>query len=213
MIKVSANYFKAASLCVSKEETRYYLNGVFVEPCAAGGVTLTATDGHRLISIYDQDGDCTESAIVGLPKGALLKALPTGEVIVSDDGIFRHDTFISMKPVIIDGMFPDWRRVVVGTFGTRPTFPAINSFYMSDFGKIAGLVSGNLDNRMTRLIGGATDADPAWVSFPNCPNAFGIIMPMRGDAPQKKYPWFIAGPAQPKKVKKTEPKAEEKKAA
>jgi hypothetical protein len=210
MIKVSANYFKAASLCVSKEETRYYLNGVFVEPCAAGGVTLTATDGHRLISIYDQSGTCTESAIVGLPKGALLKALPGGEVIVSDDGIFRHDTFISMKSVVIDGSYPDWRRACVGAFGSRPTFPAINSYYLSDFGKIAGIISGNLDSRMIRLIGGETDADAAWVAFPNSPNVFGIIMPMRGDAPPKKYPWFIAGVAQPKKSKKADPQPEEK---
>ena len=36
----------------STEQTRYYLCGVFIEP-ADEGVTMTATDGHRLVTCHD----------------------------------------------------------------------------------------------------------------------------------------------------------------
>lgn len=64
MLRFSVELYKAAMLAASTEETRYYLNGVFVEPCVYGGVTLTATDGHVLVCIRDLDGSADESAIV-----------------------------------------------------------------------------------------------------------------------------------------------------
>lgn len=49
-------FLAAASLFVSKEETRYYLNGVLIEPAPQGGVFLVATDGHRLVCFHDPEG-------------------------------------------------------------------------------------------------------------------------------------------------------------
>ena len=49
-ITVNARALKAAAMCASNEETRFYLKGVFVETTPAG-VTLTATDGHRLVAM------------------------------------------------------------------------------------------------------------------------------------------------------------------
>lgn len=53
---VSADLFRRTMMAQSTEETRYYLNGVRIEPCPEGGVLLIATDGHRLLVFRDADG-------------------------------------------------------------------------------------------------------------------------------------------------------------
>ena len=208
MIEANANYFKAASLCVSKEETRYYLNGVFIEPCAKGGATLTATDGHRLISIHDKDAVCDGPAIVSLPKGALTKKCPDGKIVVSDDGIFRHGNFISTSSVIIDGVFPDWRHLIRGKAWTSKSMPAINAVYLGDFGKISEAVFCGV--KAIRLMTGSDEGQPVLVVFPSIPNAFGVVMPIRADKSPKEFMWAVT----PKSVTpKKKPEAQEKAAA
>lgn len=217
MIKVKASYFKAASVCMSTEETRYYLNGVYIEPCAAGGVTLTATDGHRLVCIHDKDGTCDKPTIVGLPKGALKVRNPEGDVTVGEDGLFRHGTFISLNTVIVDGTYPDYRHVVCLTEKSglgHAAAPAIKGRYLADFARIASILAEQRDDQMAvRIITGPAESEPALISFPSSAHAFGIIMPMRASPPPAKYQWFIAGPKKVKEAKKPEPKEEQQKAA
>jgi hypothetical protein len=209
MIKVKASYFKAASICMSTNAERYYLNGVFIEPCAAGGVILTATDSCKLVCIHDKDGECDDPAIVGPPKGALKDSIPEGHIVVKDDGLFRHGEFISQKPVVIGGRYyPDYRKIVVEAqregFG-HGTAPAIDAKHLSCFGKVAAILKG-LQNQSVplRIIYGAK-GDPALVSL-GVANAFGLVMPMLADAPPEKYDWFIAGPAKPKQEKAAQEK-------
>ena len=68
---VSADLFRRAHVATSKEETRYYLKGVFIEPCPQGGALLTATDGYTLINVRDPRGFVEGSAIVTLNKGLM----------------------------------------------------------------------------------------------------------------------------------------------
>lgn len=140
MIRFNANLFRIAMICASTEETRYYLNGVNVEPHAVKGVTLTATDGHKAVSLYDPDGFADESAIVRLTKEAL-KACKPGrnerrDVVIytrSNDAVVNITTVdregrdtkgqptgaevITDVPVAfskdckVDGSYPDYRRV------------------------------------------------------------------------------------------------------
>lgn len=133
MIRCNANLFRLAFTCSSKEETRYYIGGVFVEPHASKGVTLTATDGHRLICVHDESGYATESAIIKLTPDALKACKPgrgerrdlvisTGENsatvcrTIADAGPdcdTLKDTPIAFSPDCrIEGTFPDYRRVV-----------------------------------------------------------------------------------------------------
>lgn len=53
---VDADLLIRAWNCVSEEETRYYLNGVYVEPHADGGARLVATDGRKMVMIRDPGG-------------------------------------------------------------------------------------------------------------------------------------------------------------
>lgn len=66
---VSAPMFRRAMAAISKNETRYYLNGVYVEPCEAGGVILVSTDGRRMIVLRDRAGSAPNGpGIVSLNK-------------------------------------------------------------------------------------------------------------------------------------------------
>ena len=51
MLKINPNELAAVALVTSKETTRYYLCGVYIEQFANGFTSLTATDGHRCHSI------------------------------------------------------------------------------------------------------------------------------------------------------------------
>lgn len=71
---VSADLFRRVQLARSKEEMRYYLNGVLIEPCPEGGALLVATDGRRMLAFRDPDAHVTESAVVSLTND-MTKAL------------------------------------------------------------------------------------------------------------------------------------------
>ena len=78
---LSAELFARAQVGVSKEETRYYLNGVHVSPGPEGGAVITATDGSMLISMFDPDAYVSGEAIVQLDK-TMLRALPISGILL-----------------------------------------------------------------------------------------------------------------------------------
>ncbi len=93
---------------VSNEETRYYLNGVFL----SGGVAV-ATDGHRLGHGGFSDDGKFPDIIVPKLTAWLLSSLPPATSFSTDQQKIRvtmPGARISAK--LIDGNFPDWRRVV-----------------------------------------------------------------------------------------------------
>ena len=212
MIRVNANLFRIANLSVSTEETRYYLNGVFVEKHASGkGATLTTTDGHRLLSIYDETGICDKPAIVKLSDAALKcckphKSDPEGSTryIVVDQAsetatidvrvgydCLKHQTVAVSERCIVDGTFPDYRRVVtqcVNPCDGKEMVPSFDQAYVASFCDIALELWVHAGNKRARsgagsvVITGATRGEAALVSFPHNPIAFGLLMPMRTPA-------------------------------
>ncbi|MER8394106.1 hypothetical protein NKH10_19640 [Mesorhizobium sp. M1340] len=105
---------------VSTEETRYYLNGVAFEfgYNDDGMVRAVATDGHRLGSRQTTPaGKLAERAAVIIPRAAIkaVAGLAAGkEVTLSVDDTRAELTFgdFTIRTKLIDGTFPDWRRVV-----------------------------------------------------------------------------------------------------
>ncbi|ERI13556.1 hypothetical protein O206_08840 [Ochrobactrum sp. EGD-AQ16] len=96
--------------CISTEETRYYLNGVYLH-AVDGRLVAVATDGHRLMRNVGPTGDLDYGVIlprkmVGLlPKGAVTVELSQNKVRVTSGS-----TVITSK--LIDGTFPDYVRVI-----------------------------------------------------------------------------------------------------
>jgi len=52
--KFNVYYAGLASLFSSKDDVRFYLNGIYIEPCENDeGAYIVATDGHRLVAYHD----------------------------------------------------------------------------------------------------------------------------------------------------------------
>lgn len=104
-----AALFEPVRFAISDEETRYYLNGVFMH--TVGSETrAVATDGHRLARATTESVGDIPAVIV--PKKTV-GLLPTGvvQVELSDTKIriTAGDTVVLSK--LIEGTFPDYDRV------------------------------------------------------------------------------------------------------
>ncbi|KQQ81961.1 DNA polymerase III subunit beta [Aureimonas sp. Leaf324] len=112
---------------ISTEETRYYLNGVYLHGLAKEGedavpLCAVATDGHRMSRlVQDVDADLSEMIGIIVPRKTvgLFKEMagwcPDGEAIeVECDATkigFRAGGF-HLVSKLIDGTFPDYSRVI-----------------------------------------------------------------------------------------------------
>lgn len=66
-----ADKLALCSLFVGKDETRYYLNGVYIEGAGNDGARCVATDGHRMAIFHDEAGFTAAPCIIPLPKAAI----------------------------------------------------------------------------------------------------------------------------------------------
>ena len=105
--------FDLASFCQSSEETRYYLNGVYLHS-HEGTARAVATDGHRLARIdssiqADFPGIIIPRKIVGE-----LRKLDGDQVTVqiSETKLRVTAGDVVLLSKVIDGTFPDYTRVV-----------------------------------------------------------------------------------------------------
>ena len=112
-----------SKFAISTEETRYYLNGVYMHVSDADGgqvLRCVATDGHRLARI---DSDLPDGAAdmpgVIVPRktvGELRKLLDDDEmqiaVSVSETKVRFATPDITLTSKVIDGTFPDYTRVI-----------------------------------------------------------------------------------------------------
>lgn len=108
----------AVRFAVSTEETRFYLNGVFLHPCEAG-VLLVATDGHRLAKrLLRTDAPTAGLAPVIVPRktvdilGKILPKEGTITLSASDAKIRIAADGLELTSKLIDGTFPDYVRVI-----------------------------------------------------------------------------------------------------
>ena len=108
---------------ISTEETRYYLNGIYVHAADLGGTKVlraVATDGHRLARVEEPlpagAGGMPGVIIPRKTVNELRKLLDevSGEVgiALSDTRIQFHVGTIMLTSKLIDGTFPEYERVI-----------------------------------------------------------------------------------------------------
>jgi len=168
-IEVPTAYLKAALVCASTEQVKYYLCGVYVDPKGF----LVSTDGHRL---FCGKIDLTDvPAFDGwlMPATAIKRAL-TGykpdAITIAPDRVGD----IACQP--IDGTFPDWRRVVPSELSGETA--QFNPAYVADMGKIGVMLRGKRKNSLDAHIHHNGEA-PAGITFPEIEDAFAVLMPIR----------------------------------
>lgn len=120
---VMRRLFDKSKFAISTEETRYYLNGVYLHVSdSENGKVLraVATDGHRLARI-DADlpmeaGDMPGVIVPRKTVGELRKLLDDDEMLiavsVSETKIRFATPNITLTSKVIDGTFPDYSRVI-----------------------------------------------------------------------------------------------------
>lgn len=115
--------FDKSKFAISTEETRYYLNGVYMHISDADGgkvLRCVATDGHRLARIdAELPSGASDMPGVIVPRktvGELRKLLDDDDakiaVSVSETKIRFATPDITLTSKVIDGTFPDYTRVI-----------------------------------------------------------------------------------------------------
>jgi DNA polymerase-3 subunit beta len=193
-ITIDHNIVKALLICAAKQDIRYYLKGVLVD-ARASDVTLVTTDGHRLLA-YPVAVDAIEALAPGqyiIPREALeaVKPAKAGRVtlpitieIDTAKGLENKITgATSVVTPLIDGKFPDWRRVLPKTVSGEPA--QYQAEYLGDFGRIADL----LGTKYPHIHHNGSSA----AIVGNLGAALGVLMPMRSDAEFSALPaWALA---------------------
>ncbi|ODA67648.1 DNA polymerase III subunit beta [Methyloligella halotolerans] len=195
LASVKAKHLLMLAPFVCWEETRYYLNGIFIQRAPQGGIYLAATDGHRLGIIYDPDGETNAEVIFRLPPETLRRIRenkPLGAVLTqSGCSLVANAGDVPEGPYPggpIEGTFPAFWRVIPHVRRTsKPA--AFNARYVGDFRKVG--VAAGLPND------GACGHANLWQFYPaesklpescafivrnwHLPEFLGVLMPARGE--------------------------------
>jgi len=176
-ITVAAEHLDAAMAAVSKEETRYYLRGVFID---ARGF-IAATNGHiafaarcaaakAFADTFAPGCGTGGNAGVLVPEAALLQALKGkgDECTIERDagGLYwlqRGAVRVHFVPV--DGAFPDWTRVVPEAPETE-TAAHFDPKYVAAMGKMAVALRGGKKGEAACYHIHQAGERPALVTFP-----------------------------------------------
>lgn len=204
-IIVNEKLFRAVAVAVSTEETRYYLNGVHICAHPDGGAYLVATDGHRMLVGCDEgatfDWPGSDSVIVR-PDKKLLAAAKTSarqeepnriaieygatvSVLMPGDDDTSTASFAGL---LIDGTFPDWRRVIPTVDKYKhAACQCFNARYLADFGTAARIMTGQKEALISTLAN--DEHSPALVDL-GVPNLFGVLMPIRKSNDPARPAWL-----------------------
>ncbi|SNS16696.1 hypothetical protein [Pseudomonas segetis] len=212
LARVNPKYFAAIHQCAAKGDVRYYLNAVQIERHPKGGVLIVATNGHFMGVIHDPDGwiaDGRESVLIGTVSKRLLSAcsVRTGadgrspsklwiaekfslvsslEETGEEPEMFGFNSHLTEKTELIDGLFPNWKRVIPTKRRTEvEPFPCINGEYLEVFNKVGVLLTG-----IKRFGGAGMRIEPSAgdggviVRFNDnelLDRFFGVVMPMASE--------------------------------
>lgn len=210
LARVNPKYFAAVHQCAAKGDVRYYLNAVQIERHPEAGVIIVATNGHFMGAMHDPDGwihPAHQSVLLSTASKRLLSACtarrgPDGEApallwiaekysvvssmpdIAQEPELFGDYAHLTEKTELVEGKFPDWRRVVPSKRqAPDKQLPCINGEYLEVFNKIGVLLSGQ-----KRFGGGGINLEASgekivvrFNSSELMERFMGVVMPMRGD--------------------------------
>jgi len=178
---IPTDLLKAALICASSEETRYYLRGVYL---STSGHMVT-TDGHRMFVARLAERPTADVIVPCYAVAAALKMAGARCEEIEIDLAANRIGQIQYTPV--DGTFPDWRHVVPTGEETPSTKPGANDGaehvhfdhrYVGDFAKMVTILCGKASTAQSALHP-VTASDPCLVTFGERADCFGVLMPVR----------------------------------
>ncbi|HEJ3062540.1 TPA: hypothetical protein SL272_000873 [Pseudomonas aeruginosa] len=219
LARINPRYFAAIHQCAAKNDVRYYLNAIYIERHPDGGVVIVGTNGHVLAAMHDDTGwmhPSHDNLLVGTTTKRMLSALvkPRGQdglppahlwigancLVLSSceevdlaPGPFDPQSHLAERSELVDGKFPDWRKILPPDTGSDESEPWVNSAYLALFNDVAKALqpgaylgggihlarSGEHASIIVRVLHeGIRD------------KFFGLLMPMRGENLKSKVPAF-----------------------
>ena len=227
VIKFDAEALAPVAMFMAKQDIRYYLNGICVQPAPHGapGCVIVATDGCRMAMWHDPYGECSRLAVLNVSpmlvaaskkrnktSGGRTVELHEGRLVLI--GQEEGELFIQAgKAEIEDCKYPDVWRVVPPA---EKLVPGLHGYmqprYMREICDVAKLLNSRHKSRGFAY----TYASPSHYShgtegngsivtrFDNVENYMVLTMPVRGD-----QPWPSKSPLPPI-FKRREPETAEK---
>jgi len=204
---IETSLLKAITPFQSKEQAGFYLNGVYFD----NGL-LVATDGHKLAAIkpFNAEGNITNFILpaetvkrilsVKAGKREVVKVtFTTGDTWQAK--VFTGETILAIFPFqLVDGTFPDWRRVIPledNYTGNGVNSAKFNMAYLSSFASLAEhgrLYMHNVDEYSPCLFRAETSEY----------SALGVLMPMRDGLAIETIPsWLLEKKTATAKKRKT----------
>lgn len=181
-ILLPKNSLKAMAILASKQDIRYYLNGVLVE--SNGAYTrLVATDGH-LLGLFQTSETAHEdkSFSIIIPNEIIAKLDKKDNFLSTNEhGNWSIDG-ISFTP--IEGKFPDYMRVFPAKPASGET-AQFNPEYITRFAKCSKLLNGTKYPVIAHNGGSSALVDIGLDRF------IGVVMPMRNELKIKETPEWL----------------------
>lgn len=221
---------QAALLFTSTDETRYTITGLSIEARAGKLPTVAATDGRRLVALEtaaEQREETAEDfkvimrpdfakAITVLSKAVggknnpwiCLEIKPGSKRVMVE--FIGADTFLESEcGALIEGTFPDWRKVMPAKRQKRQpiTDIALNAEFIGDFAKAAKLLEAESPLVQMNLVGKEQQVE---VKIKGLSNFYGLVMQCKLDEATEYQPEFTAIVDAFPKQEPVEPEEEEK---
>ncbi len=124
MFVVNPKHLRAAALCRSYADFRYYLNGVLVKPDGQ----VVATNGHVMYVAYGEPIEIKKDMILDIEKHSVPKPSDRAEINMLDDkrGYIDYTNaggqirYASKFFETVDGKFPDYQKIIDADKSKRP---------------------------------------------------------------------------------------------
>ena len=185
-MKINAHAFAAVHQVVSNQETRFYLQGVYVEPTGE----LVAIDGHSMLvaKLYDSLNLPSRGVIVKADKNLITAAKKQkADAIIFSENIAGIATVLDENGAalgagnveIIDGTFPNWSLIFELALKHEEPSKQRSSFscnMIATLCVVAKIASGSRDAEIDICCQGL---DPSPVRFPRSQWLTGVIVSIR----------------------------------
>ena len=176
-MQINLKALKAINMFSSKEETRYYLNGVNLR-FEAGYIYMEATNGHYFALIRHKIEETQDLPNVIVPRSLIekikldRKSGDFAEYTLENDKVTIDYAGVTYREGRVDAVYPDTKRIVPETISNDVA--QFDADYPALFKKAAKLLG-----RETVTIG-HNGQNPALVDWlPEDFEGFGVLMPMR----------------------------------
>lgn len=188
---VDVELVRRALKFAAKDDVRYYLVSVCIQPSKSGGVLVMATDGHCALVLHDRNGKADKSYILPFSKGRNEKGLAergATHVVVSPEGaITVVDQYVQKRFIcpesLIDAKYPDIKAAMGDLGGYEAGIKGgFNPAYMQRAIDSAG--KGRYQNDI-RFFSKKSGGENSAILF-TTQHGFGLVMPMRDDAALEK---------------------------